>query len=120
MTEILVVSDVMAALTYAGMTQIYGGLGSPGMAGIQALVTSIVARLMSRSTMLGSAGDTLSERNKNELIVAVIGAVSGYTRKGSWVKGAVSAASADLIGSEILSSFAWEDKVLFGGGVGSV
>ena len=111
-------SDISAAIVGAGFSSIYG-LSTPPMQALQALVVSIIARLASDSSMVTSSMTTnMTNGNKNALIVGVLSGIIGYYRnpKNSMIKTVITGVSMDLLGSEILQTFNFQDAVLLGGG----
>ena len=110
-------SDISAAIVGAGFSSIYG-LSTPPMQALQALVVSIIARLASDSSVVTSSMTTnMTNGNKNALIVGVLSGIIGYYRnpKGSMIKTVITGVSMDLLGSEILQTFNFQDTVLLGG-----
>lgn len=113
----LTASDLSAAIVgvifqMSGQTQ-----GSIGMAFVRSLVISVVARLMSQSSMVGNT--MVTESNKNELVVAVLSGIASYMRTSNGKAlfgGVISGISIDLMGVEVLRQLALPDTNLLGGG----
>jgi hypothetical protein len=110
-SDILKYSDLTSALVGAGFASAYN-TGTPGMAATQALITSILARLLSDS-LLKDRFSTLSNEGKNQMIVGILGGLYSYSRKGSVFKSALTSISVDLIGAEVIKLFNMEDGSVF-------
>ena len=110
-SDMLRYSDLTAGITGAAFASAYG-LGSPGMAAGQAVITSILARLLSDS-LIKDRFDSLSDEGKNQLIVGLLGAIYSYSKKGSVWKAALTSISIDLIGNEIIKLFKMDDGSIY-------
>ena len=113
LTNLIMTSDISAAIVGAGFGNIYN-LGSPGMYAIRSVSVSIVARMLSQSQALRGVMPTMTDGSKNQLFVATIGALVSYFRKGNVMKGAISQSAIDLIAVEVLKTIGFEDRVLLG------
>ena len=113
MTQWLMKSDVGAALAGALFKSAFPSFdGSMGNVALRSLVISIVARILSTSSALPLVGN-LNSGQKNELFVAVMGALSGYYMHGHHsLQGGVAHVSIDLMGDALLSVLGMSDGEL--------
>jgi hypothetical protein len=111
-SDILKYSDITSAIVGAGFATAYNQATTPGMAAAQALVTSILARLLSDS-LLKDRFASLSTEGKNQLIVGMLGGIYSYSKKGSVFKAALTSISVDLIGAEVIKLFNMKDGSVF-------
>lgn len=111
---ILSSSDVSAMIVGAGYAAAGAASGGALMVGVRSIVISVLARMASQSTMMSN--DTLNSTQKNEIVVAILGAVIGYARKGNPITSMLSAVSIDLLAVHTLQLLNLEDKNLLGGG----
>ena len=111
--ELLTTSDISTAIVGAGFATVYQNLGTPVMAAVKALVVSVVARMVSKSKIMGT---TITDEQKNQLVVAVLAAVEAYSRgkNQSIGRAVLSGVSIDLIGQEVLKLMKISDTVLIG------
>ena len=109
--DIVTVNDVSAAITGATFASIYGGKAS--MQAVQSFVTSVIARMASQSeTFKKLMVVDLGENQKNQLVVAILGAASAYWRKGSVLKGSFSSVAIDLIAEDAVRMLGLSNSAL--------
>ena len=91
-----ITSAVMAALFQQQFPYTKGG---PLMAAIQQLVTSVVARVLGNSAMLGTVA--LSNHNKDMIVKSALDLVTALLKKESIGKHLIAGSAAECIGNQI-------------------
>ena len=115
MTNWLVKSDISAALAGAVFKHAYPSLpGSMGMVMAEALVFSILARIVPTSVSFGMNGLNmgLSDNQKSEILIAILGALSGAFQKKDVIQSAVGFTAIDCLGNSLMAIMGMSDSAI--------
>ena len=111
--DLVIFSDILTGATSAGFSSVFDK--PTFQKSLEAVVISILARLLSRSFPGVTGGDSLTSSQKDELVVAVLSAVNAYAQKKNVMRSVVTGVASDLIAEMTLKYLNINDKVLIGG-----
>jgi hypothetical protein len=113
--SILTLSDLGTAVTSYGFQMVYGSKPS-GKRAAEAVLISVISRILSRNfpNMLGS--DSTEEITKNYIVVGVINAMVAAGMNRSISREVVTGVASDLLSDQVFKSLDITDTVLIGGG----
>jgi hypothetical protein len=105
--DLVTLSDVLAGGIGVGFASQVNGSSKPYMQGVQSFVISVIARLASKPeySFLGN----LDDGQKNQLLIAVMSGIAGYSRGSGVLKAMLSGSSIDLLATEILHMIHQDD-----------
>ena len=105
--DLVSLSDVGAGLIGVAFGSQVNGSSKPYMQGMQSFLISVIARLASKPeySFLGN----LDNGQKNQLLIALMSGIAGYSRGSGVLKSMISGASIDLLATEILHQIHQDD-----------
>jgi hypothetical protein len=111
--DLVIFSDILTGATSAGFSSVFD---KPTLQkSVEAVVISILARLLSRTFPGVTGGTSLTAGQKDELTVGLLSAVNAYAQKRSVSRAVVTGIASDLIAEMTLKYLNINDKVLLGG-----
>ena len=115
LTNWLVKSDISGALAGAVFKYAFPSLpGSVGMVAAQALVFSILARIVPTSITFGVSGlnTGLSNSQKSEILIGIMGALSGMFQKKDPIQSAIGYTAIDCLGNALMTILGMDDSAV--------